>query len=1173
MSRQFSKPIRTYERKKRNDVAVVFPNSHTESYNKLGNNKRTSLRKRLNEAEKEEVNDNSLYYDPFDTTFDRLAKAARIPPPVAKVSNNESSYNSTDNSSSWQLNQSGNKSIKLDDNNKELILMPDVIYKKRKMQVIKKTIKKNPSRSQKNVKFKVKKDDACKRYMLRKRKKNNKSTSIVSNTDSLNLHSETGSEIENYNGKHSSHKNKKNTSKLNKQSTKNVQIKPCSVVLHKYSITENNNEINSIGSTSSVNIKNLECNNAKHCFSKQLGIDSFAKSINFGKKNEKIFSSTPYSRTVKSVNLIPLSPIPIGCSKNLNHSMSCSDNVLSTVDNKDLIPNRSNQANTLDKKSNVLGKFISERESDLFSTGLTNISNSNKCNIKPLENSLTMFSYTDNNICNQEKFSIEQNIFTNEIEKNDMSNKSVQECVITDTRKTKCQLNFSVDADKSHSLFDDTNEHTENQIYSDVIVHDVIKASPNNIMLNKTNTPLREICYNSVQLSEKQISITNTDMKVICDEVKEKSSELLHSSKSVILDASSDNVQFTSKAVETDDNDDNKENILEHVESLAEPNINNSVVNNNSMHDCYVILKRLQDPIRVSTRKKSYRRNSGLTSILEDCSNSTEQLNLRRKNELKRKETLARKELLPLENIMEESVIEKSVEIIKPIFLKPGKSWARSLSILNNIQNLSKLDKLSIGKGKKWRHSVQDVLNMQKQGILQSCIKENSSDKDLQVCNEESNESESILDNSKSRTCDSTNFGHLSRRVSVRVVPIHKTVKSISDVPFLEVYGIVPLKNQRYTLISTSEKSSVCSIQNDDFNDQIIKEHVPLTAKEVILQRCSQEDYIPFSSYFTDSYLEYCRKIGEGVYGEVFLYEHGDKKSVVKVIPIEGTEYINGEPQKKFHEILSEIVIAMELHNLRFNKMYKTDGFVEVKNIKCIKGKYPEKLVALWNMYDEEKHSDNDCPSIFNDDQLYIVLELGHGGQDLEAFVFPTAEEAYILFIQTSLALAVAEKAVEFEHRDLHWGNILISPTNESHVYYKLGRKNIKLISKGVQVSIIDFTLSRVTYQGCSVFNDLALDPTLFTAQGEYQFEIYRLMRDKIMNDWQKFEPYTNVLWLHYTLDKMITAVRYKKRNVRSHKNGIKKLQELKNEILKYSSAFDFVTNCDQIANLVYNDS
>lgn len=49
------------------------------------------------------------------------------------------------------------------------------------------------------------------------------------------------------------------------------------------------------------------------------------------------------------------------------------------------------------------------------------------------------------------------------------------------------------------------------------------------------------------------------------------------------------------------------------------------------------------------------------------------------------------------------------------------------------------------------------------------------------------------------------------------------------------------------------------------------------------------------------------------------------------------------------------------------------------------------------------------------------------------------------------------------------------------------------------QVAIIDFTLSRMSYQGCCIFNDLALDPALFTAVGEYQFEIYRLMKAKVV--------------------------------------------------------------------------
>lgn len=44
--------------------------------------------------------------------------------------------------------------------------------------------------------------------------------------------------------------------------------------------------------------------------------------------------------------------------------------------------------------------------------------------------------------------------------------------------------------------------------------------------------------------------------------------------------------------------------------------------------------------------------------------------------------------------------------------------------------------------------------------------------------------------------------------------------------------------------------------------------------------------------------------------------------------------------------------------------------------------------------------SDNDSPKIFKNDQLYIVLELSHGGEDLESFVFNNAQQALSVFTQ-----------------------------------------------------------------------------------------------------------------------------------------------------------------------------
>lgn len=101
-------------------------------------------------------------------------------------------------------------------------------------------------------------------------------------------------------------------------------------------------------------------------------------------------------------------------------------------------------------------------------------------------------------------------------------------------------------------------------------------------------------------------------------------------------------------------------------------------------------------------------------------------------------------------------------------------------------------------------------------------------------------------------------------------------------------------------------------------------------------------------------------------------------------------------------------------------------------------------------------------------------------------------------FVKVACALAVAEAELGFEHRDLHWGNVLLSSVEKNlSVRFKVDGKNVEVMSRGVLATIIDFTLSRIECDGIVIFNDLAMDPDLFTAEGDYQFEIYRLMQRK----------------------------------------------------------------------------
>ena len=78
-------------------------------------------------------------------------------------------------------------------------------------------------------------------------------------------------------------------------------------------------------------------------------------------------------------------------------------------------------------------------------------------------------------------------------------------------------------------------------------------------------------------------------------------------------------------------------------------------------------------------------------------------------------------------------------------------------------------------------------------------------------------------------------------------------------------------------------------------------------------------------------------------------------------------------------------------------------------------GQYPQVLLREWYKYDEERGSENYCPDSYGDEQLFIVILLENGGQDLEHFDLRSWSEAREIFKQTAKALAIGEQEVEFE--------------------------------------------------------------------------------------------------------------------------------------------------------------
>ena len=197
------------------------------------------------------------------------------------------------------------------------------------------------------------------------------------------------------------------------------------------------------------------------------------------------------------------------------------------------------------------------------------------------------------------------------------------------------------------------------------------------------------------------------------------------------------------------------------------------------------------------------------------------------------------------------------------------------------------------------------------------------------------------------------------------------------------------------------------------------------------------------------------------------------------------------------------------------------------------RGPYAPSLLAAWRSWeaDPDKVCDNDFPGELPDEQLYMVFVLADGGGDLEGFQIRDGAEARALLLNTALALAVAEEALRFEHRDLHWGNVLLSrvPPGEGgdgFVRHTLRGVRVACASEGLRVTLIDFTLSRMQPKGCAraTMCDLEADPDMFEGpRGECQFDTYRRMRKAVKGDWSAYAPQTNALWLSYLADTLLT--------------------------------------------------
>ena len=147
-------------------------------------------------------------------------------------------------------------------------------------------------------------------------------------------------------------------------------------------------------------------------------------------------------------------------------------------------------------------------------------------------------------------------------------------------------------------------------------------------------------------------------------------------------------------------------------------------------------------------------------------------------------------------------------------------------------------------------------------------------------------------------------------------------------------------------------------------------------------------------------------------------------------------------------------------------------------------------MLACLTQFDSENSSENDRPDrdLFSEassdgvridpkEQLFVAIEFANGGRDLEHTKLKNATQGLSIFLQIAHALAVSERALEFEHRDLHWGNILVKECEadpEDTVLFRVSlEETYSVQSAGVLATVIDCSLSRYSTLYNSGFSNL----------------------------------------------------------------------------------------------------
>ncbi|XP_054162663.1 serine/threonine-protein kinase haspin homolog [Oppia nitens] len=273
-----------------------------------------------------------------------------------------------------------------------------------------------------------------------------------------------------------------------------------------------------------------------------------------------------------------------------------------------------------------------------------------------------------------------------------------------------------------------------------------------------------------------------------------------------------------------------------------------------------------------------------------------------------------------------------------------------------------------------------------------------------------------------------------------------------------------------------------------------------------------------------------------GSYSEIFkAFDKSNNQMVVlKVIRALSGQLIqqldNSESGSitTFEDIFNEFQISQTLSTLNSSSVdFSTNCFPRVLSKYLVCGQIPQ-YFCIDNPNVELMQIKNDFHNLNTFPHEYAVIIMTFGGQSLWKVIEDksiNAKQLLSVLRQVIIGLAVAEARFDFEHRDLHDSNIIISETNCDKIHFIHNCKHYYVESRGLKATIIDTTFSRITIDNTVYCKDLT-NVMVFTPTTKLsaQDRTYKSMVTLTKKNWSQFCPKTNINWLLFICRRLLKS-------------------------------------------------